>query len=421
MSDSISSDNKRKICPECGKKYAETDNFCSKHSELVKLVYEKDLVKICPVCQRKFTKEDNFCVFHEDRPIKLCYIKDLVKICKGCGSKYPEDYNFCIKCEWDEPLVKFADPKPHIDEIKELKFNPNKKYNFKKHSNNFTEFDDLLSDENVRLLKEFNFTQSQLDNIIKNIISTYKSIKNSFIRIYEIDVDELYLLDKVLLFSKSLVKTEYKSIKGSNFGHYGYNEIHIEDRTEVAYEVTTIIHELSHFLISEILEQIVSEILNTDKTDALEAFVCYMLHNDVFNRVVDEYCAHTVEGRFEILGYQDYGSYLSLLDEFSLKYSKVHLDVAKTIGNTFAVYIKVIIESFIDDELREEIKQEFSKLKDNKTSGVQYETNKIHKWDKFKPALRIMLTRNIDNIKNSSEDLEKLENARLKFMENNAR
>lgn len=419
MSDNISNNNV-KICPECGKKYSVEDNFCSEHFDLVKLVYEKDLVKICPKCHKKYTKDDNFCGFH-DHAVELCYIKDLVKKCKGCGAEYPESYNYCIRCQWDEPLVRIREPRPHIDEIRELKFNPNKKYNFKEHINNFTEFEELLSDENIQLLKEFKFTQSQLDNIIKNIINTYKNIMTSFINIYDLDLDRLYLLDQVLLFSKSLVITEYKSVKGVNYGHYGYNEIHIEERAEVAYTVTTIIHELSHFLLSEILEQIVSEILNTNKTDALEAFVCFMLHKDIFNRVVDEYCAYTVEGRFEILGYQDYGSYLELLKEFSDSYSKIHLDIAKTIGNTFAVYIKSIIESFIGNELREEIKDEFIRLNDEKTSGVQFETNKIHTWNKFKPAIKLMLTRNIESIKNNSEDMKKLEDARLRFRQNNAR
>ena len=409
-----------KICPECGKKYPAEDNFCSKHFDLVKLVYIRDLVKICPKCGRKYAKDDNFCGMH-DYPIELCHVKDLVKQCPGCGAKYPEGYNYCIRCEWNEPLVKFAEPRPYIYKIRDLKFNPNYKYNFRKHANCFTEFDDLLSDENIGLLKEFNFSQSQLDNIIKNIIKTYNGIMDDFIKVYDIDFGRLYLLDKILLFSKSMVKTEYKSVKGTNFGYYGYNEIHIEERVEAAYELTTIIHELSHFLLSELLEQIVSEILDTDKTDALEAFVCYILHKDIFNRVVDEYCAYIVEGRFEIVGYQDFGSYLALLDDFSRRYSKKHLDVAKTIGNTFAIYIKSIIESFIGNELREEIKDEFRRLKDEKKPGVQYETSKFHDWNKFKPALRLLLTRNIDEIRYNSADIKRLEDARLKFKQNNAR
>ena len=35
------------------------------------------------------------------------------------------------------------------------------------------------------------------------------------------------------------------------------------------------------------------------------------------------------------------------------------IEITKSIGNTFAVSIKNILESFIDDELREEIKSQF--------------------------------------------------------------
>ena len=109
---------------------------------------------------------------------------------------------------------------------------------------------------------------------------------------------------------------------------------------------------------AEILEQIVCELLNTEKTDAIEAFVCYNLAKDVFCSLVDEYCAHTVEGRYASLGYQDYGSYKSVLSEFSKVYSEEHIKVTNQIGNTFAFYIKDIFSSFIDEGLREDIKNQ---------------------------------------------------------------
>lgn len=385
---------------------------------LVKLIDERDLVKICPKCGKKYLKNDNFCGIH-DAPIKLSYIKDLVKRCKACGAEYPEDYNYCIKCEWDEPLEVFSKPRPHIDEIRQLKYNPNKRYNFKKHQNNFTEFNDLLSDENINLLKEFNFTQLQFDTIIQNITNTSKMIMEEFITKYNIYMDKLYISEKILLYAKTFVKTEYKQVNTSNYGYYGYNTIYVQDIDSDPYEIITIIHELSHFLLSEILEQIISEILNTDKTDALEALVYHILHKDIFNKVVDEYCAHTVEARFENFAYQDYGSYLDLLNEFAQEYSKKHLNIAKTIGNTFAIYIKSIIESFITAELRNEIKYELRKSDLKKTNDFQYATDKKHNWNKFRQAIKIILTKNIDQIMYNPKDLEKLENARMKFSENN--
>lgn len=250
-------------------------------------------------------------------------------------------------------------------------------------------------------------------------------IMEEFIKTYDIYIDKLYLSEKILLFSKSFVKTEYKQTNTGNYGYYGFNTIYLQDMDSDPLEIITIIHELSHFLLSEILEQIISEILNTDKTDALEAFVYHILHKDIVNKVVDEYCAHTVEGNFENFKNQDYGSYLNLLEEFKQEYSdkplvgEKTLDIAKTIGNTFAIYIKSIIESFITAELRNEIKYELHKSDLKKTNDFQYATDKKHNWNKFKQAIKIILTENIDQIMYNPKDLEELENARLKFSENN--
>ena len=72
--------------------------------------------------------------------------------------------------------------------------------------------------------------------------------------------------------------------------------------------ITTIIHELAHYLLTEILEQIMMKILNTNKTPLIESFVCLLLQEDLWF-LLDEFCAHTVEGRFAPYNYQDYGSY----------------------------------------------------------------------------------------------------------------
>ena len=409
-----------KICPECGKKYSEEHNFCSKHSDLIKLVYIKDLVKICPKCGKKYTEDYNYCGIH-DEAIKLCYIKDLVKQCKGCGAKYPENYNYCIRCEWDEPLERIGQPNPpkRNIKIKDIKNKPNPYYNFKKYPNNFVELDELLSNENIAKIEEFNFSQFQFDEIISNIIATHKSIFGMLIKGFDIDFDSLHISDKMLLYSKCFVKTDYK-VGGGDLGHFELNEIHIDERLESALQISTIIHELSHFLFTEIFEQIVSTILNTNKTNMLESFVYYTLVKDDFNYLIDEYCAHTVEGRFVVLGYQDYGSYKLILNKFKKEHSDDLIDVANTIGNTFAGYIHSIMESFINDDLKEEIKGEFSSLNVAKKYGeLKYETDEFFMWDEFSQALKLILTNNIRNFMSNSKDRENLKEYAEKFRINN--
>ena len=409
-----------KICPECGKKYPEEDNFCSKHSELIKLVYINDLVKICPKCGKKYTEDYNYCGKH-DEAIKLCYIKDLVKQCRGCGAKYPENYNYCIRCEWDEPLELIAKPisPKRKYKIKDIKNKPNWFYNFKEYPNNFVDLDELLSKENIAKIEEFDLTQSQFDEIIGNIISTHKKVFDILIKGFNIDFDTLNISDKMLLYSKCFVKTDYK-VGGGDLGHFSLNEIFIDDRLETALQISTIIHELSHFLLAEILEQIVSTILNANKTDLLESFVyCTLVHDD-FYYLIDEYCAHTVEGRFAVLGYQDYGSYKNILNMFLKENPLDLIDIANTIGNTFAVYIISIMESFINEDLRDEIKDEFLALPDSKKYGeLKYETTNYFMWDEFKQAIKLILTRHIHDFASNPKDRENLIVYAEKFRKNN--
>lgn len=404
----------QKECPVCGEIYDSSHNFCSNHDDRVKLVYTKDLVKVCPECGMKFTKDDNFCSQHEEL-IELVNIDDLVKQCRACGAKYPEDYNYCVRCDFDEPLEEIREPV----KIKDIKTHPNKYYNFKQHSNNFEEIDELLSQSNIDKLTNFDLSESQFDEIITNIEDTYKEVLFELIETYRIDFDSLTPLEKLILFAKSFVKTEFKD-GGRGLGHFEFNEIYIDDRPTDALQITTIIHELSHFLLAEILEQVVSLLLDSNKTDALEAFVCYKLIYSDFNYLVDEYCAHTVEGRFAIYGYQDYGSFKSILLNFLEDNSEEYVDIARQIGNTFALYIKKIMSSFIDDDLREDIKKEFLKLNEPpKYSDLKYETSDLLVWEGFSKAIKIILTESIEDINMNSESMDKLKKYKVNFGENN--
>ena len=366
------------------------------------------MVKICPKCGRRYTKDYNFCIIH-DVAIELCYIKDLVKQCPGCKAKYPESYNYCIKCEWDEPLVQIGQTPPKRNyKVRDIDINPNSYYNFKHHLHHYDNLDDLLSSLNIALLKEFNITESNFEDIIENITYTYQIVMDDLIEEYDIDFEGLHILDKILLFSKSFAKTEYKA-GGGDLGHYVSNYIYIDDRQEAAYQITTMIHEISHFIFKEIFEQVISILLNTDKTDLIEGLVCWVLEKDPFNNLIDEYCAHTVEGRFAPIGYQDYGSYIKAVDEFSQNHSPKLVETAEVIGNTFAQHIMPIIESFVGEYLREEIKIEFNNLKDKKEfDTLGHETDETWEWNTFSQAIRLILTKNIDAIASNSQDRKKV-------------
>ena len=419
LNDSINSNNKQDFSKTVNIKneyhiHVNEDNFL-KEDDLIDYDFKeimgeenKQLGKICPRCNLKYSNEYNYCSMHKGE-IKLVYITDLVKVCRSCGKRFPKDYNYCNECGCDQPL-KF--------DVTKINTNPNRYFNFKIHSNKISDISQLLSSENIDKIENFYLTELQFNEIIENIKRTFQNIFNFLVDKYNIDLNELSTLDKIFLFSKSIVKTDYKE-GGGNLGYYQFNEIHIDDRAPDALQITTLIHEMSHFFLSEIFEQILSIILDSDKTAAIESFVCYMLNKDHFNYLVDEYCAHTVEGRFSTFGYQDYSSYEQKCQEYIEEFSKEYYNLSKITGNTFAKYIKKIFEEFIDDRLRGDIKKEFERINDiPKYPSLQYETTATFNWTEFGKIINAMFKSSFDDILTDENNLIKLNEYKNEFLKN---
>ena len=107
------------------------------------------------------------------------------------------------------------------------------------------------------------------------------------------------------------------------------------------------------------------KILRTNDTPLISSFIKILLEDNDLNYLMDEYCAHTVEGRFALYGYQDYSSFKYKLDEISHLYSKDDIDYTLIVANTFAYYIKDILEDFLNENLRQDIKDEFLYIGEN--------------------------------------------------------
>ena len=174
----------------------------------------------------------------------------------------------------------------------------------------------------------------------------------------EIEFDELKILEKIILFVKSFVRVYYKSF-GGQLGYFEKDTIFIDDRQTDSLQITTLIHELSHFLIQEIIIHVLCRILDATRNGFMEALAAFILSYIPFTRLIDEYSAHNVEGRFTIFGFQDYSSYLQIEQSLEGEMSKEEIEITKSIGNNFAVSIKDILEALIDKQLRKEIKDQF--------------------------------------------------------------
>ena len=301
----------------------------------------------------------------------------LPKICPKCQKMYPESENFCSDC-----LVTLKDITDEVD-IKAINIDPKIEFAGKAESSN------ILTDDNFQLISDFDFTIDDFDDILHSIKAQSFKNMDRIIKDNSIDLDDLDALDKVLLFSKSFVNVEYKSY-GGDLGYFEFDKIYVDDRQRKSLQITTLIHELTHFLMKEILTHVTCRILDVTKNEHVESVITYILSYSVFNRLIDEYAAHSVEGRFTIFGYQDYSSFIALQNELDGE----HIDIAKTIANTFAIHIKDMLEGFLDWDVRDEIKEQFLEdtIEDPDYSQLRFESCTKLSDDGFLKAIWLILT-----------------------------
>ena len=210
------------------------------------------------------------------------------------------------------------------------------------------DFDILFDEYNQNLLFNAKITDEEYDRLLSNI----------FMRA---DYTEIYgnsIKDIILNFASIFTECETKA-RGFERGFIFFgNKIYYDDRLDESVQVATIIHELGHYFLFEIIENLLCYVFHVKTSTTLQSFVWYFLTLPEF-RIMNEYCAHTVEGRFIPYGYQNYGSFNSLIDEFG--FDEDSLQKMIVLGNTFANEIIVYLEKYIDENLRDDIKVQYKK------------------------------------------------------------
>ena len=318
----------------------------------------------------------------------------LTKICPKCGRKYDGSEFFCFDCAVSLKNIDEINIK-HLDVLHGFPVSG---------KNTFTDFKEILTEDNLIRLTDFDLSPDDFALIIKNIKLTALKNLDQTIKDSEIDLDRLSILDKVTLFTKSFVDVQYKSY-GQELGFYRFNTIFVDDRQLDALQITTMLHELTHFLLKEIFTHILCRLLDASKTKEMESIVSFILSYSAENCLIDEYAAHTVEGRFTLIGYQDYSSFLNI--QKTIDRDDDEIDMLKTIGNSLANVVKDIVESFIDEDLLEDIKEQFKKdiLDEPNYAQLMLENCTLLNDEGFSKAIEFIL---VDGFAMSMGNVEKI-------------
>ena len=265
----------------------------------------------CDVCGTLNFRENNYCTHCGNRLI-------LENICPYCGEFNLNDATYCIKCSQQINPVTIEN------------------------------FDIFFSDYNNDLLKNASVSDIQYNHLLTDI----------FIRLEYSEIYGATIKDKIISLASVFSECSTKSRgyeRGFNF--YG-NHIYYDDRLDESVQIATIIHELAHYLFFAIIEKLLCHIFKVNSSSTLQSFVWFFLTRPEY-RIMNEYCAHTVEGRFIPFGYQNYGSFNMLIEQDD--YDRESLEDMVIIGNTFANEIIVYLEKYIKEDLRNEIKLQYKK------------------------------------------------------------
>ena len=318
-------------------------------------------MKTCDVCGTRNFKENNYCTHCGNKLI-------MEHICPVCGEINSDAATHCVKCNNQLNPISIDD------------------------------FDILFNDFNQNLLANANVDDSEYLELLSNI----------FVRADYIDIWGETTKNKILNLASIFTECKPKS-RGYERGFIFLGTcIFYEDRLADSVQIATIIHELAHYFFFNIIESLLCDILKVKPSSVIQSFVWYFLMFPEF-KIMSEYCAHTVEGRFIPYGYQNYGSFNSLVENCG--FDEESLQTMIKLGNSFANEIIVYLEKYIDDDLRSEIKLQYRKdLIPPTNESILSETDDCFSINLKNKLLISMLSDVLKEVSKDSEARKELEN-----------
>ena len=251
----------------------------------------------------------------------------------------------------------------------------------------------LTKSNSIQLLDEkrmpLNVYQNMLNYIVENPIN-----KTSYF------TGDIY--HKLEEFTKCFVNLSYDSLEEEQ-GTYIFNTVVIDNNLNKSFKIATLIHELAHHLLSEIFEQVIMYVFDSQKTDIIEAFAYYALFYKEEYILLNEYCAHTVECHFMPYSIDNYESFNNLLNNYDLSNPSdlKKIDDAIILGNTFSFDIIYMLELFITSKLKDEIKIQYVKdgLHNTYQLGSKFKTKEKYSEDAKISLIHSILVTALINIK----------------------
>lgn len=262
-----------------------------------------------------------------------------MKVCYICGTQNFKSNNYCIHCGNKMTKDNFC---PHCgtlnsDEAKFCKYCSNQLRPVE-----INGFNDLFTPFNLQLLANYDLTPQKYAKIVRNLFD-----KANYSRIVGTDIKEK-IWNFCQIFARCIPK-----VREGEYGHNFGNVIFYDDRLDDSIQIATLLHELTHCLLFNLLSEILCEIFEVNHSVFIDSFVWFVLTNDDM-LLLNEHCASTVSGRYTPFGYQDYGSFKRLLNQSQIDEETLFniIRLSASISNDLCSWL----DDFITEKMREEIK-----------------------------------------------------------------
>ena len=322
-------------------------------------------MKNCDVCGTLNLKENIYCTHCGCRIVEE-------NICPFCGKKNSDSSKFCVDCH--KQITPIA-----IDS-----------------------FDDLFSDYNFSLLLNSQFSPLDYVNVLTRIFKKLDYIK----------ITGKTPKEKVLQIANVFTSVIPISSGVAN-GEYAIQFIFYDDRLDECFQISTIIHELAHFILFDLAVNILSEIFDVKASPALKSFVEYVF---VTSEIIlmNEFYAHTVENRYIPIEFQRFNSYLKSVNDLGIGEEDCQIFIQ--LGNSYAKDIIHFLDNYIDENLRESIKLQFKMDMAEPNDNIQFifDNELLNHEEKNKMFIGVMAFY-FEALYNNKEAREELEHIKYKF------
>lgn len=322
-------------------------------------------MKNCEVCGTLNFKKNNYCTHCGCRIIGE-------NICPYCGTKNPDSSSFCIKCN------------RKIDSIA------------------IDDFDVFFNEHNRFLMLNGKITDDQYVDILKRM----------FKKLDYAEITGQTPKEKIIQIANVFTPVIPKS-SGVAYGEYGVNVIFYDDRLDDSLQISTIIHELAHFLLFDFCVNSLCEILDVEESPVIKSFIEHFLTLPEIE-IINEYCAHTVENRFIPFEFQNFKSFEKCVLDLGLNQQDIEDFVL--LGNSYAKDFIHFLERYINEKLRQSIKLQFKRDFPNpKKEIVSYANNALLSIEEKNRLFISLMVYSFESLYNNEEARYELEYIKSKF------